>query len=179
MDKLQLYNVSDRYINYLRKTEKKVYSSKEGQRSHMRKYLGVVFEIQGYKYYIPLSSPKESDYVEIAGRKEIRKSTLTIIRITADSESGEKELKGTLRISNMIPVPDEELKLYDVEKEQDSLYKDLIQKEIIFIRKNKKKIMKNAELVYKQKKEGKSTASYMNAILDFEKLEKLCNNYFE
>jgi hypothetical protein len=39
--------------------------------------------------------------------------------------------------------------------------------------------MKNAELVYKQKKEGKSTASYMNAILDFEKLEKLCNNYFE
>ncbi len=177
MEKLELYNVSDKYIEYLRKTEKNVYSNKEEQRIHMRKYLGVVFRIGVYNYYIPLSSPKKGDYIDVNGTKQIRKSTLTIIRIVSENSTGEKELKGTLRISNMIPVPDIELILYDIENESDSRYKDLIQKELIFIRKNRKKIFKNAEIVYKQKKLGEVTAGYMDAVLDFEKLEKLYNSY--
>ena len=44
----------------------------------------------------------------------------------------------------MIPVPVSELELYDYENEEDLTYKDLIHDEIIFIRKNKDKIMKNA-----------------------------------
>lgn len=36
-----------------------------------------------------------------------------------------------------------------VPSETDLLYKDLVQEEIIFIRKNKDKIRKNAELLYK------------------------------
>lgn len=77
----------------------------------------------------------------------------------------------------MIPVPDSELELYDINNESDSKYKDLIQKKLIFIRKNKKKIIKNAEIVYKQKKAGKTTAGYMNAVLDFKMLETLYRNY--
>ena len=51
----------------------------------------------------------------------------------------------------MIPVPASELELYDYENEEDLTYKDLIHDEIIFIRKNKDKIMKNAQVMYKQK----------------------------
>lgn len=177
MEKLELFNVSDKYIAYLRNTEKNVYSNKEGQRTHMRKYLGVVLKIENYNYCIPLSSPKNGDYVYVDGIKQIRKSTLTIIRILSETATGENELKGTLRISNMIPVPDNELELYDINNESDSTYKDLIQKELIFIRKNKKKIIKNAEIVYKQKKLGKSTAGYINAVLDFDELETLYKKY--
>ncbi|MDF2989079.1 MAG: type toxin-antitoxin system ToxN/AbiQ family toxin [Eubacterium sp.] len=81
MENLELYSVSDKYIAYLRKTVPNVYSNKEGQRSHTRKYLGIVFKIENYKYYIPLSSPKDSDYIWENGKNVIRKSTLTMLRI--------------------------------------------------------------------------------------------------
>ena len=83
-----------------------------------------------------MSSPKESDY-QIAGEKKvIKKSIVPIIRIVVKNSKGEKELKGTIRISHMIPVPQSELQLYDIENEPDCTYKDLVQNEIIFIRKN-------------------------------------------
>ena len=46
------------------------------------------------------------------------------------------ELKGTLQIGTMIPVPDTEIELYDVENEPDQAYKDLVNEEIIYIRKH-------------------------------------------
>ena len=39
---MKLYEVTDRYINYLRKFDKKVYDNKENDRKVMRKYLGIV-----------------------------------------------------------------------------------------------------------------------------------------
>ena len=50
----------------------------------------------------------------------------------------------------MIPVPESELQLYDMDNETDSTYKDLVQNEMIFIRKNREKIINNAKLMYKQ-----------------------------
>ena len=74
----------------------------------------------------------------------------SIIPITSQSSSGELELKGTLKLSNMIPVPASELTLYDVEHEQDLFYKALIHKEMLFIRKNK--IVQNAKILINRKR---------------------------
>ena len=63
-----------------------------------------------------------------------------------------KELKGTLRISHMIPVPTSELELYDLENESDSTYKDLVHNEMIFIRKQREKIISNAKSDVQSKK---------------------------
>jgi protein AbiQ len=143
----------------------------------MRKYVGVVIEMSGYKYYIPMSSPKDTDY-QIAGKNcVIKKSIVPIIRMVIKNTSGEKELKGTLRISHMIPVPESELELFDLENETDMEYKDLVQNEIIFIRKNKEKIIANANLMYKQKRENDTTAGYVKTALDYIALEKLCDEY--
>lgn len=61
---MQLYSISDEYINYLRNKFPRVFSNKENIRVHTRKYLGAVIEIETHKYYIPLSSPKDKhDYV--------------------------------------------------------------------------------------------------------------------
>ena len=88
-----------------------------------------------------MSSPKETDY-QIAGEKKVvKKSIVPIIWIVVKNSKGQKELKGTLRISHMIPVPQSELLLYDIENKQDCTYKDLVQNEIIFIRKNQEKII--------------------------------------
>ena len=62
MEELKIYSVSDAYIEYLRKKNPNVYSNKVGNRTHTRKYVGVVIEMAGYKYYIPMSSYKDTDY---------------------------------------------------------------------------------------------------------------------
>lgn len=64
---MKLYGISDEYISFIRNTYPRVYSNKEDVRIHTRKYLGAVIEINGYKYYIPLSSPKDKhDYIYIS-----------------------------------------------------------------------------------------------------------------
>lgn len=99
---MKLYAVTDEYINYLRRFDSKVYDNKEDERKVMRKYLGIVLTINQFNYYIPMSSPKKSDYKN----NEIRKSIIPIIRIVSNEESRKiPALKGTLRLSNMIPVP--------------------------------------------------------------------------
>ena len=114
----------------------------------------------------------------MAGKdKVIKKSIVPIIRIVVKNSRGIKELKGTLRISHMIPVPETELELYDMEHETDLAYKDLVQNEIIFIRRNKTKIENNAKLIYKQKKEGDTSAGYVKSALDYKLLEEYCLEY--
>ena len=173
MEQFKLYSVSDEYVEWLCKDFPNVYSNKIDSRTHTRKYLGVVLQIGKYNYYVPMSSPKDSDYQVAGTNKVIKKSIVPIIRMVEKTASGEKELKGTLRISHMIPVPDSELELYDLENETDSTYKDLVQKEMIFIRKNREKIDSNAKLLYKQKLANDTTAGYVKSALDYKSLEEL------
>lgn len=179
MEELKLYAISDKYISYLQKSYPNIYSNKEENRKHTRKYVGTVVVIGGHNYYIPLSSPKDSDYQFAGDKKVIKKSIVPIMRIVIKNVKGEKELKGTLRISHMIPVPKSELELYDMENETDVDYKALVQNEIIFIRKNKDKIIANANLLYKQKNEDDISVGYTKIALPFKELEKLCEAYLK
>ena len=179
MEGFKLYSVSDEYVEWLRNDFPNVYSNKINSRTHTRKYLGVVFQIGQYNYYIPMSSPKDSDFQIAGANKVIKKSIVPIIRIVVKNSSGEKELKGTLRISHMIPVPTSELELYDMENECDSTYKDLVQNEMIFIRKNREKIVANAKLLYKQKAAKNTTAGYVKSALNYKALEMLCDSFKE
>ena len=94
-----------------------------------------------------------------------------------EKNGAEKELKGTLRISHMIPVPESELLLYDLDNEPDEDYKALVNAEAIFIRKNSDKIRSNVEIMYKQKLVNDQSAGYVKSALDFVKLEELCRDY--
>ena len=179
MEEFKLYSVSDDYVAWLRKEFPNVYSNKINSRTHTRKYLGVVLQIGQYHYYVPMSSPKDSDY-QIAGKnKVIKKSIVPIIRIVVKNKDGEKEWKGTLRISHMIPVPASELELYDLENESDDTYKDLVQNKMIFIRENREKIESNAKLLYKQKAVNDITAGYVKSALDYRALERFCDLFKE
>ena len=91
MSELKLYEISEEYISYISTVEKNVFSSKENERNHTRKYLGIVYSINGYNYYIPLSSPKNSDYRMENGVQKICGSIVPIIRITSQSSSAELE----------------------------------------------------------------------------------------
>ncbi len=51
---MKLYAVTDKYIDYLRQFDNKVYDNKEDRRKVMRKYLGIVLTINEINYYIPM-----------------------------------------------------------------------------------------------------------------------------
>lgn len=171
---MKLYTVKDEYINFLRKYVSNVYDNKEDVRVHSRKYLGIVLKVSDFYYYIPMSSPKKSDYDKCGN---IRKSIPPIVRLTSKYEQANKlVLKGTLRISNMIPVPKTELIEYEVEKEKDKTYKDLVKKEIDSIEKNEKTILRFANAIYLQKV-NHIKVSYYNSLLDYKYLEELCMKY--
>lgn len=59
---MELYEVNVEYVKYLRKFEPtKIMSIADGK--EQRKFLGVIVQKNGYKYVIPLSSPKyKKDY---------------------------------------------------------------------------------------------------------------------
>lgn len=170
---MKLYAVTDRYIEYLSQFDKRVYDNKEDKRKVMRKYLGIVLIINELNYYIPMSSPKKSDYKD----GKIRKSIVPIIRIISNEEIDKLPvLKGTLRISNMIPVPDSELILYEPKHESNKNYKILVEKELEFIKKNEKMIKKYAKIIYNQKI-NHYNVSYINNVVNFKLLEEKCRDY--
>ena len=163
--KLNLYSISDKYIKYLRKFEDKIYDNKEEIRVRTRKYLGIVLTINNCNNYIPMSSPKKSDYIDYE-KRIIRKDTKTIIRI----DNGNR-LYGTLRISNMIPVPITELEPYMIETEQDRKYKEVILGELRYINNNVEKITKNAKIVYNQRIKNENIG-YIKNTVNFKLLEE-------
>lgn len=175
---MQLYTISDSYINFLRQKIPKVYSNKVLHRNHTRKYLGPISINKNYSYYIPLSSPKKSDYQYADGKMLVKKSIIPIVRMYERGPDGEKVLKGTLRISDMIPVPLKELIPYDVNNEPSTDYKNLIFSELRYIRKNQEMIVKKALTLYQQKTTGNLSAAYIQSALDFKYLESLHDNYF-
>lgn len=170
--KLSLYSVSDKYIKYLKQFEDKIYDNKEDTRTHNRKYLGVVLTINDFNYYIPMSSPKKSDYLDF-DKKIIRPHTKTIIRIHDNNR-----LYGTLRISNMIPVPISQLNPYILSNEKDLKYRELVIAELRFINNNSNKIIKYAQTVYNQKIKNVDI-NYIENTVDFKLLEEKLINWHE
>ena len=165
---MRLYSVSDDYIEYLRNIFPRVYSNKIANRKHTRKYLGVVFKLNDFNYYIPLSSPKDAhDYITLNGKKVIRKDSIIVIRMVVKGT-----LKGTLQIGTMIPVPNKALIQYNLQDEQDISYKELVQDEIIFIRKNTNRIIKTAKLLYSKKTKGTHKNPVIDKVLDFKSIEE-------
>jgi len=176
---LRIIEVSDDYINYM----KSFYSStmmdnKEGKRKHGRKYIGVVFEINGFKYFAPMSSPKPSDYL---GDGTIRKSSRTVLRII-DTITTTPKLLGTLKINNMLPIPDSEIIEYDIASEPDLKYKDLVSDELIWIQRNTTRILAAAKLLYSIKTNEKNNINdgnikFYQSIMPFKDAEEKCLAY--
>ena len=178
---LKLYAVSDEYIRYLRVENNiiHVFDNKEGHRTHDRKYVGVVISIGDYQYFAPLSSPKRSDYIN----GQIRPSNKSILRITKN-ENGKPVLLCTLKLLNMIPVPDAELILYDLDSEIDKKYKSLVEDEIRWIEHNDTRILQNAKIIYNLKihedeRRTERNSRMLDAILPFPKLEELHTKWVE
>lgn len=135
MENLKLYIAKDNYVNYLQTFDKNVKNNKkDGQ---PRPYVGIVLDINSFKYYIPLCSAKHPKHDDM-------QDTLDFIRIDVNGK-----LVGILNLSSMIPIPDSEIELMNIDF-RGSAYRCLIEEEIKVIRKKKDIIFRNASQLYKK-----------------------------
>ena len=179
------YIVKTAYIDYLRSFPKleRIFDNKEREGAHIRKYIGVVLPIGAYQYYAPISSPKPSDYIMEGSQRVIRKSIVPIIRMVSSGKGKTRELKGTIKLSSMIPVPPPMLVYYDFRQESDINYQIWLEKEWEFVRGNEKMITRCANVLYRQKtqegalyKSGKKPG-YLSSTIDFHYAEEIHDKY--
>lgn len=83
---MKLYNVTDAYVDYLRQFDSKVPDNK----AEKRPFVGIVFSINGYNFFAPLSSPKPKH----RGMKNM-----------PDFHKINSGLQGAINFNNMIPIP--------------------------------------------------------------------------
>ena len=182
----RLCTIDTKYIEFLR-SDRKLYNVFENKDdvNFIRKYIGIVFNIGQYHYYAPLSSPKRTDYKVVNGKQIIRNDIIPIIRIVVQ-ENEEMRLKGTVKLSNMIPVPEKAIFDYDIEREENEQYKALIEKEYAVLKQKERKILKNAELLYRQKtkedilysgENANKKPGYLSATINFKYAEQMHDKY--
>lgn len=161
--------ISDSYIDYLSKHNPHVMSNKAGIRTYHRKYIGILTELDGYKYFVPLSSPKPQDYDTKGNIKHD-----SLIKMYMRSKN---VLYGTIRFNYMIPVPESELQEFTVNTEGDFKYKILMQSELMYIRAHRQKIEDSAIRLHRMRKtydkEKYGENKMMEMTLDFTQLEDL------
>ena len=165
--------IRDDYIAYLQSAEPHIMSNKADSRTYRRKYIGIIEELNGHHYFVPLSSPKPRDYTADG---KIKKDSLTTIYV-----KDEKNLFATLRFNCMIPVPASEIEAYNLNDEGDLKYKLIVYNELYFIRRNGEKITRTARNLYAAKQQQaqapKSKQALLAVTLDFAQLEKLCDDF--
>ncbi|PNH98422.1 type III toxin-antitoxin system ToxN/AbiQ family toxin [Vibrio diazotrophicus] len=128
---MKFYTVTDDYIKHLKQTDRNVPDNYQGKRA----YIGIVLEINNVKYLAPLTSYK-------AKQDKISSSTPSIYKIH-EVDVPENKL-GMIQLNNMIPVSDDVISELDVDREADP-YKRMLQRQIVFIRKNSAAIVTRAQ----------------------------------
>lgn len=126
---MKIYYIEDSYIWYLKQYDKNVPNNKK----ESRPYVGIALDVNGIKYYVPFTSPKDK-YRKMNNGKDFRKI-----------QGG---LYGGLDFNNMILVVDEALMLVDINNEPDIQYRRLLQNQYVCIKKDREAIKKAAKELY-------------------------------
>ena len=156
--RLKIYEVRSEYIQYLSNYQKHLFL--HTNEKNKRKYIGIVFQINGMNYFAPLSSYK-TKHVKM-------RESVDFIKIKDYA---------VINLNNMIPIPHSQLVEIDINKEKDMSYRYLLQAESREINRQKNRIRQNAEIVYSHKKFNGNMTALAKRTNDFNLLEKLCKEY--
>ncbi len=156
MENLRIYKVEDKYIRYLHSIDDKVQHNKNSKRP----YVGVVFSFGGFNYFVPMESPKPNHSKIKSGKH--------ILRL----KNGEY---GLLGFNNMIPVHKDALISFDIAKEPDEKYRNLLQNQIKTCNRMKADILDHAQKTYFAVIKGNEFL--VNISCNFRKLEKASKKY--
>ena len=161
---LKLVKIDINYCNYLRQFDNRVpynYSKKQN-----RPFVGVLFEVQGCKYFAQLSSPK-SKHVKI-------KSKIDFMKI----DNGKL---GAINFNNMIPVDNKNIEYinFDIIKKskEEKQYLKLLKEQLFWLNRRKEKIYNNSEEIYHRYTNNRLPRNIKDRCCNFPLLEEKCMEY--
>lgn len=171
MNKLNWYIVNKEYVNYLKLIDNKIENI--DYKNNIKPYIGILININNFKYYVPVSSPKKKHYK--------MKDGIDFIKINQ-----ENKILGVLNLNNMIPILDEyvqkleyrnikQYRLFQTEKDK-KLYVALLNTELKIINSKYEKIIKNSFKLY-QEKINNPNSRVSKRCCDFKSLEKCLNQF--
>jgi protein AbiQ len=164
MQKIRFYKIDLNYVKYLWKFDNKVQYDiyKSDDYNKKRPYIGVVLEINDFRYFAPLEHPR------ISHRK--LKSNPHILKINNGRH-------GLIAFNNMIPVKESQLINFDF-KDEDANYQEILRSQFIFCDNNKERINKHAQNTY-NKVVIKKDPFFISICCNFKLLEEKCLKYIE
>ncbi len=160
MNNLRLYKIDIDYIKYLYNFDNRIQynPNREDAYTAKRPYLGVVLKIDNYNYFVPLEHPRAS-HIKM-------KNNIFIFKI----HNGKY---GILGFNNMIPVKQEQLIDFDINKE-DTKYRQVLISQYHFCNKHSQEIEEKAKKTYAESQKN----SFMKKICcNFKLLEEKCLEY--
>lgn len=145
MKELNFYYIDLKYIRDLSNIDDNVMSVSPQRGKQNRPFVGVVVLLNGRKYCIPLTSPKD--------KFKTMKSQVDFLKIFDDSKVDDKKLIGVLNINNMIPVNESiiskvDLAIHEKDKHEVKVHKSLMQKQLKWCRVHADIIENRANKVY-------------------------------
>lgn len=161
---LFFYDVDPEYVKYLKAAE----MAKHGftrvpdieYQNEKKMVCGVVLEINGFKYYVPVSSYKT------------KQNNNLLIRLDDDRFN---PVKGSLRFNYMFPVDDRYISKRDFSKEKPSR-REFLRRQWVFCNSIESDIKKMAEDTYNSVISG-SDKNLAKASCDFKLLEEAAAKY--
>lgn len=160
------YTVDLSYVDYLKDAECKrrgfsrVPNMEYGDKRKPKFLCGVVIQVGGKDYYVPVTS-----YTQ-------QKPDNFLIR------AANGQVTSSLRFNYMFPVPKELVSERTIAKEPDRAYRALLAQELQYCVKNQEEICRLAERTYKRVLLGKNPGLVHNSC-DFRLLERACSLYAE
>lgn len=159
------FMVDTKYCDFLRKTDPRVPYTMD--KKSIRPFVGIVFSVNGFHYYAPLTSPKP---------KHLHmKSQIDFLKI----KNGKW---GAVNFNNMIPVPMNCLKKVDIkissaDSKSDIDYKNLLSNQLSWCNSNRDTILKQATKLYATITQGKAWGNLAERCCNFPLDEQQCLAY--
>ena len=162
MKSLSIYEIDSTYIQFLSTFEQHLFRNKKITQVFSRKYVGIIFRINGFDYFAPLSSYKPKH----------KKLTETVDFIKLGTYS-------VINLNNMFPAPINICKQVDISSLQNEHYKNLVRAEYRIIRQKSQLILENAKSVYEHKMTNDGKSKLSQRCNDFKLLEEKCKEYID
>ena len=145
MKELNFYYIDLKYILDLSNADDNIMSISPQRGKQNRPFVGVIVLLNGRKYCIPLTSPKD--------KFKNMKSQVDFLKIFEESKKGDNKLIGVLNINNMIPVDESvirkvDMTIHDKDNGEVKAHKRLMQKQLKWCREHVDTIENRANKVY-------------------------------
>jgi len=165
--RLSFYICDTNYIDYLRTFDIRVPQVDKGGESYLRPLVGIVLDIDGSKFYAPLSSPKPKHL------------TMNNSRDFVKIDSGNL---GVINLNNMVPVSDAyahevDIVNYPIKSKQDADYVNLLTNQLTWCNSNRENIEEKAAKLYNTIRNGHGGESLRLRCCDFIMLKEKSIDY--